>query len=175
MKLLLLPGNSPDHKTWIHELEELFIPNFKDVVAIEYENWKSEHARIVDLGVEIEKLKTITGEWGEYCIFAKSVGVALTIKAIREGVLKPSKCIFVGTPVLWTRENNIDLDSWIVGFSIPTLFIQQELDPCMPSPQLKQFLIDKKVANYKYIEVGGDNHKYANTQQLVNFTTEFCL
>lgn len=175
MNLLLLPGNSPDHKTWIHELEELFEPSFKEAIAIEYENWKSLHARVVDLDTEIEKIKKITGGWSEYCIFAKSVGVALTLKAIREGVLRPSKCVFVGTPVLWTRENNIDLDSWILGFSIPALFIQQELDPCMPSSELKRFLVDKKVSNFKYLEVSGDDHKYENTKQLVSSTVEFCL
>ena len=173
MNLLLLPGNSPDHKDWIHELEILFKPIFEETIAVEYENWKSPHARIVDLDVEIEKIKKATSGWTNYCVFAKSVGVALTIKAIREGILNPSKCVFVGTPVLWTRENNIDLDAWIIGYSIPTLFIQQEKDPCMPSSELKQFLIQQKVTNYSYIEIKGNDHKYSKLEELINISREF--
>ena len=173
MNLLLLPGNSPDHKSWIEELSQLFKPVFDETYAMEYENWKSPHARIVDLDVEGEKIKKAISGWSDYCVFAKSVGVALTLKSIREGVLKPSKCIFVGSPFLWTRENNIDLDSWIIGFSIPTLFIQQRFDPCMPSDDLKQLLIDKRVANYKFQEVFGDDHKYSNLEELINLSREF--
>lgn len=173
MNLLLLPGNSPDHKDWIQELGRLFEPNFDVVEIIEYESWKAPHARIVDLNVEIEKIKKITSGWSDYYIFAKSVGVALAVKAIREGVLKPSRCVFVGTPILWTRENNIDLDAWIVGFSIQTLFIQQRSDPCMPSSELKEFLKAKKVSNYTYAEVMGDDHKYSDLEQVTSLATKF--
>ena len=173
MNLLLLPGNSPDHKSWIQKLSQLFKPFFDETIALDYENWKSPHARIVDFEVEGEKIKRATSGWGDYCVFAKSVGVALTIKSIREGILNPSKCVFVGSPFLWTRENSIDLDSWIVGFSIQSLFIQQKSDPCMPSDDLKKLLVDKRITNYEYQEVSGDDHKYDNLEELVDLSRKF--
>ena len=109
--------------------------NFVQTAVIQYDNWLPGAANsIADLNIEVEKIRKVTVGWKDYCVFAKSIGVALSLKSIKEKVITPRKCVFVGTPVLWTRQNNIDLDSWIEDFKTPMLFIQQE----SPSGKVKQ-------------------------------------
>jgi hypothetical protein len=173
MNLLLLPGNSPEHKAWIREIERFLRPNFAHTAVIEYDNWLPGASNsIADLNMEAEKVREVVIGWEDYFVFAKSIGVALAIKSINDRIITPRKCMFVGTPVLWTRQNHLDLDHWIKGFKTPTLFIQQESDPCMPSPQLKQFLVEKNVANYSYVEVKGDDHNY-EASSTVNLAQKF--
>jgi hypothetical protein len=174
MNLLLLPGNSPDHKTWIHEVGQQLKTYFEKIAVIEYDSWKTG-APIVDVQAEIKKSREVVKNWQEYCIFAKSVGVAIAVKAIKENAMKPSRCVFIGSPFLWTRENSIDLDSWITGHNIPTLFIQQQFDPCMPSSQLKDLLTDIHVVNYTFVEVEGKDHKYSDLLELTHLTRNFLL
>lgn len=175
MNLLLLPGNSPDHKEWIASIENLLKPIFKKTLSIKYDHWLPGSATsIADLDVETAKIQEATNDWGDYCIFAKSIGVALALKCIRAGVISPQKCVFVGTPVLWTRQNSIDLDSWIEDFKIPSLFIQQVQDPCMPSSELKSYLIEKRVVGYSYVEIEGDDHNY-EASSTVSIATKFYL
>lgn len=172
----MLPGNSPGNKSWINSIQSALAPHFSQTKILEYDNWlRLDYNSIIDLDLELSRLKDLVAGWGSYMVFAKSVGTALAVKAIRDGILHPQKCVFVGTPVLWARANGIDLDTWINGFALPTLYIQQTLDPFMPSLELAKYLKDQGVEGYTYRKVTGDDHKYLDISHITNLSRDYYI
>lgn len=160
MNLLMLPGNSPSNKDWTRELSESFSQHFSEVKIIEYESWKdNDFSRVIDLEQEQAKVSEAVREWGQYCVFAKSVGTALCMKAVHDRVLKPQKCVFVGIPLDWLSTNNIAVANWVSTYNIPTMVIQQRNDPFSGSDTVGKFLEDLPTIN-QYIVVEGNDHKY---------------
>jgi alpha-beta hydrolase superfamily lysophospholipase len=118
-------------------------------------------------------LSDLTDALGPYVIFAKSAGILVVLKAIKNKLLNPKKCIFAGLPVYWADENNFNVRELISDYTIPTLFIQKTADPTISFNELKQFLKDVNVQNYQMKEVPGDTHHYENVTQLRDLINEF--
>ena len=128
--------------------------------------------RIIDINYELSNLRGKI-KYDNYIIFAKSVGIALAIKGVKEKKLKPEGCIFLGTPIYWAREHNISLDFWIKNYYVSSLFIQNSKDPAIAAADLKKFLIDKKVRNYEFYEFENKSHDYEDIEKIRELVLNF--
>ncbi|MBU1088713.1 hypothetical protein KKA02_02440, partial [Patescibacteria group bacterium] len=144
MRLILLGGNDVVNKEWIKKIERVLKPNFVSTKILNYDHWQTNQP-MIDLDKEKEKLTKIAKNSGNFVIFAKSAGILIVLKTIFENKISPKKCIFVGIPLKWARENNFDIDTWFNNYSTSTLVIQHTKDPFASSEELKQFLSDKNV------------------------------
>src|SRR3989338_3310952 len=168
MNLYLLPGNSAKNKKWIEDVSLSLRDVFVNSEILYYEHWKTGE-EIIDIDVEIDRFYRMVDRKKDYAVFTKSIGVGVVLKAVSEGKIHPSKCIFVGTPVNWCRANNFKIEEWIEGYSIPSLFIQQTKDPVFSFKELKELLKNKNVKNYLLKEIEGDDHNYDNIDEMKRF------
>lgn len=175
MDLIILPGNSPGNKLWSEEVRVKFAQIFKRVSIVEYKSWlTNDYQKVIDLDLEVNKVKELASNMSDYCVFAKSVGTALSMKAVSEKVINPQKCMFVGIPLDWLATNNIPINNWVKDYHIPTMVVQQRNDPFGNAETAGDFLstIDS-VTNYSIIE--GNDHKYGDVVQVISKTKSFLL
>lgn len=170
--LYLLPGNSAKNRKWIEDIRASLKEIFANSEILYYDHWKTGE-EIIDIDVEIDKFYRMVERKKDYIIFAKSIGIGVVLKAVFEGKINPGKCIFVGTPVNWCRANNFDIEEWIEGFSIPSLFIQQTKDPAFSFRELKDLVKKKNVKNYLLKEVEGNDHNYDDIDEIKRFIVGF--
>jgi len=163
MEVISLAGNHISSKDWLEkckvELKEV-LPNNK---LHYYKHWK-ENQPVIDFDYEIQQVKKeveeLTKSNKKLIIFAKSVGAVLAMKMIKDNMIKPEKCIFLGIPLSWALKNNFDINEWIKDYSVPTLFIQNNKDPFCSYQELNNYLKEKNVQNFTLIESQGENHDY---------------
>lgn len=173
LNLLILPGNSPGNKDWTRELSELFHPQFEEIKIIEYESWRdNDFSRVIDLEQELAKVSEVVREWDQYCVFAKSVGTALCMKAVHDRILNPQKCVFLGIPLNWLATNKIPVKNWVGTYNIPTMVIQQRNDPFAGSDTVGEFLKDLPTIK-EYIVVEGDDHKYGQIDEIAKSSLKY--
>ena len=135
MEIVLLSGNSLNNREWIEMVKKEFESSFESSEILYYDHWNN--GKTMDIDKEIGKLTEKCRGKSEFIVFAKSVGSAIAIKAIMDGKISPKKCIFLGLPVLWSRDMGIKLDDWIKNFSTKTLFIQNDKDPVIEFSDLQ--------------------------------------
>jgi hypothetical protein len=172
MELILLPGNSINNKEWIEKIESDLKEFFDKTYVSYYKHWETG-SEIIDMNYELEKLTKHIGKKRNYIILAKSVGAVLTIRGIKEGKLKPKKCIFFGTPILFCRKYGIPIDFFIENYSTETMFIQNTKDPFFSADELRKFLKDKNVKNHSIIEFNGETHNYDEFFQIKKLVKSF--
>ncbi len=170
MNLYLLPGNSPHNKEWIKQVEEALKPLFKETKVQFYKHWETGE-EIADLEYESNKLKNDFKE--NSLIFAKSLGIVITLKTIKEHKVKPKACIFAGAPINWCKKNNIPIETLLKGLKTKALFIQNKNDPAFSSKDLKELLEKNKLKNYKLIELEGNTHEYSDLPKIKHLIEEF--
>lgn len=174
MNCIYLSGNSIKNKSWIEDVERSLSDLFNNSYLQYYKHWQTgdeyidlEHEQNV-LNKNIKKF-----EDQNYIVFAKSIGTVLTAKSIKENVISPDKCIFVGTPISWAREKHMNPDSAFAEFSTQTLFIQHTNDPICSSAELKKVINNWKLKNFKFEELDGDSHHYPEINKIKEFTKKF--
>lgn len=172
MNIILLPGNSLSNKEWIDKTADTMRSGFESSIVQYYDHWE-RGGDLIDIGKEVEKLAVSVKKLNSYVIFAKSAGVLVTLKSIKDKKIDPKKCVFVGTPVNWAKEKDIIFQDWFKLFSVPTLFIQHTGDPVISSSDLKNFLNENGVSNFKFLELPGNSHDYPELDTLTKFTLEF--
>jgi len=171
MEIVLLAGNNINNKRWIEIIKEDLESYFESSEILYYDHWKN--GGTINIDKEVDKLTEKCLSKKNLVILAKSVGSTIVIKAIMDGKISPKKCIFIGLPVLWARDMNINLDTWIKGFSARTLFIQNDMDPVMGFFDLKKYLEKNAVINYEIIRLEGQTHNYDNLGKLKKETLDF--
>lgn len=170
--LILLSGNAEQNKEWIEDIRNKINPLFETSKILYYKHW-AENKPYIEFQYEQLQLKKISDGISNLVIFAKSVGSVLTIKSVMEGIIKPEKCIFVGVPLLWAKDRDMDLATWIKNYNIPTLFIQQENDPYLSYSDLEKFLNKSSVSKYKLEKVVGNNHNYDDLDTIYKLVKDF--
>lgn len=171
MNLITLGGNSPANQFWTEGIEKIFKQNFDQITQIVYNHWQ-DNKPLIDLDIEVDKLaKKARGQ--KAVIFAKSAGILVTLKAIYENKINPTKCLFAGIPIDWAKQNNFDLLSWITNYSTPTLFIQQKNDPFGDFLKLKELLAERQVQNYTLKQIPGNDHSYTDFEEVKKLYLEF--
>lgn len=172
MQLILLPGNSKSNKDWIKQVKDSLNDLFDSIKIHYYQHWKTGES-IIDLDYELQVLAYKAKGLDNYIIFAKSAGALLALKGVYEKKLRPCKCIFVGTPILWAKHYNFDVDLWLENYSLPGLFIQKSNDPAMSFKDLKKYLAQRKVKNHEIIEIPGNTHNYEDLQKIKLLVEKF--
>jgi predicted alpha/beta-hydrolase family hydrolase len=170
MKIIILPGTGKSNKEWIDNAEKFFLTS--DTTSKRYiqyySHWNNDG--VLDLNLELEKLsKEVTAE-DECIVFAKSAGSILTINAVTSGLLKPSKCIFVGLPIALGDEDSLDTIKRLESFNVPTIVIQKTNDSVASYDTVRKVV--EKYPNIKLIEIPGDNHKYDDFELINSLIAE---
>ena len=172
MKLILLPGNNAGNESWIRQVRDSLQDKFDGSYLQGYDHWSSGKP-VIDLDAELQKLASADVMKDSYAVFGKSAGVVLALKGISEGKIHPRKCIFVGTPVYWCKQNSFPLSDWLEGYSVPTLFVQKTRDPAATFEFLKGYLAKRNVQKHTMVEMPGDDHDYAEIDELKRIITEY--
>lgn len=166
MHLILLPGNDKANKEWIEAVASQLSALFESTYIQYYNHW-SKPSSSIHFEQELEKLIAYASNQKEYCIFAKSVGVLLTLQGIEMEKLFPQKCFFVGVPLEFARSKSPPVEKLFSNFSIPTLFLQKTADPAMSYSDLEIFLKQQKVQNSRLFEISGNTHRYEDIGKIV--------
>ena len=166
MDLILLSGNSKNTKNWIEEVEVKLKPLFNSTHVHGYSHWNTDNNNKIDLGLELKNLTDYLKAKEDYVIFAKSAGAVLTLKGIFEKKIFPLKCVLVGIPTLWCKEEQVPLEKFIKDYSITTVFIQKDNDPLGKADELKNLLKRNNVKNFKIVEIPGEDHHYEDLDQI---------
>lgn len=174
MKIIILAGDNKKHnKIWNEKISKSLNESLDTSVhSLHYYHWETFEQETMNLDLELDRLTQIIGKEKEYIICAKTAGILITLKGIYEGRLNPSKCIFMGMPIIWARLNNYQIDKWLSkNNDIETLVIQKESDPAMYCDELENYLEEKKLSNIKLIKISGTDMYYEDYDilpQLIN-------
>ena len=172
MNILYLAGNSLNNKTWIEKIKSEF--NFFSTGEIlNYTHW-TNGGKFIDFETEENKLSKLVQNQKDYFIFAKSVGSILTLKSIFDKKINPKKIILCGHPYLLAKELNFSIDDYLKSLTIPTVFIQNEIDPLYSFAKLEQTLKENQPSDYKLVKnPNNDTHDYQNYPNLINLVKGF--
>lgn len=165
MKTVLFGGNNPTNIFWLESMKKELEKKLNDVFVHRYSHWDTND-ELIDLNKELENLRRELESAKHYVIVGKSAGVLLVLKGISESKLHPSACVFLGIPVLWGLKKGFDINKWVKGFSVPTLFIQKSGDPAIAPDALKNLLKKSGAKNYKLHIIPGEEHEYAEYKEL---------
>jgi hypothetical protein len=172
MNILILGGNNPDNKAWVHALGQVFSKHFNHVLIHEYLHW-FDNRESIDLDKEAVRLQTTVGDCHIDVVFAKSAGTIIALKAMLANVITPRVCAFVGTPMAWAEARGIDLVTLYTGIQVPVLFIQHTADPTISANDLKKIIDSQQRLQATFLQLPGDSHAYPELDALVNATVEF--
>lgn len=172
MNLIILGGYSDYNKKWVETIKSRLEDLFDSAEILYYENW-SNYREDADISSEVERIKEIASSKENLVIFGKSVGVALTLQAIHNGYISPTKCIFAGMAYEWSKKNGWDMDYLLKDFSIPTLFFQQTEDSATPYKKVKEVIEASSVKDYKLVELPGEDHQYNDIEFIRSEVEQF--
>lgn len=165
MNLILLGGNSIENKQWLHDFSAVLHSHFASIYTHDYRHWETKD-ELIDLDYELATLSNLVTSRQPYIIIAKSAGVLVALKGIAQKILNPDKCVFLGTPILWAKENHFAVNEWLKEYSLQTLFIQQSHDPAMSFDDLQHYLHESNVQNYNMIDLPGKDHLYSELDEI---------
>jgi hypothetical protein len=172
MNILLLGGNSQRNKQWIHQLGDELSPQFDTCRVHDYLHWNGK-GNFIDFNAELSRLSDVVVNLDNYVIFAKSVGSLLTLRGISVGIMKPKKCIFAGLPIKLAEEDNVPLVELLKKNSIPTLILQNSLDPTASYDKMQKYINRTGALNYRTHEFDGDTHSYDNFNEIKQQVSSF--
>lgn len=173
MNLLLLPGNSPRNKPWIHEVATQLAPLFSRCFVHEYEHWDNGRD-FISFNQELGLLGPRVKDFGDYAIFAKSVGSILALKGTFEHTFAPNACILVGIPLPFIKKFDVAMSDWLHACPVPLLIIQNRNDPAGSFEDVKAYVgAAQPTSPCQLVELPGSDHDYSNlprlTQAIQNF------
>lgn len=161
-KLLVLAGGSQRNQVWGEACAEACRDEFDMTFFIHYDHW-AEGEKNINFETELEKIAATvegTGEESEWYIFAKSIGSILTLKAVGEKVIEPSKCVFFGMPLNLVADSMLEPDWKLLSdFSIPSIEFHNDSDPTADYAFTTEKL-DEYAKSIKIETLAGDNHDY---------------
>jgi predicted alpha/beta-hydrolase family hydrolase len=171
MNLLLLPGNSPHNKAWIHHVDEVLAPLFNGTLVHDYAHWENGQ-NFIDFEHEIEATCQEVGDLEPYSIFAKSVGSILAIKAMAARSLEPRGCLFVGLPLQLVIDENIPLGDLLKDVKIPITIAQNDHDPIGGFQAVKAYFDKLTLPNITLVELSGDAHDYDDMAKVTKLASK---
>jgi len=172
MKVVLLGGNSPKNENWLKDLRKELKILFSDIYLHKYSHWQTGQ-EVIDLDKELEKLSKELKDQKNYIIIAKSAGAILALKGIKEKILTPKACIFMGTAIIWAKYQGHKIEKWLKGYFVPTLFILNSKDPAISPEDLMGTLEKQKVSNYKMKILLAKGHDYLDFKKIYKSTKDF--
>lgn len=166
--LLILGGNSKKNINWMKKMQEIYSLDY-NVNVIEYDNWYFD--KRISFEDELNKISNIIKKDEEYIIVAKSIGILLSVMAIKRKIVNPKLVVFMGVPLKFLEEENLELlDSLMkIRKQVKMLLIQQENDPQCSFKKLESRLNNK----IPLISVKGNDHAYNEIKSLKKYIDEF--
>lgn len=144
MKLILLPGNSIDNKSWIAEVAKNFSDLFDGVIVQNYKHWEMGK-EVIDFEHELDVLKEtiedLNNKNTQYAVFGKSAGTLLTLRAVSEIGFNPVNAMFTGVAWRWAKKLGLDLGYLVSKYKIPTVVVQKTNDPAISFTAVPSFAI----------------------------------
>ncbi len=174
-ELIILPGNSVKNRTWGEVMRDHYGPHFDSVHLQNYEHWETG-APIIDFDVELVKLRERTTPLfaeTETVVMAKSAGTLLALVAMREGILRPSKCAFFGIPFDLAAEG-LFKDDWsaVANFKVPALAFHNEHDPTADY-RYTMATLAQYAPHVQLIATPEEDHWYGNTALYDTYLSKF--
>ena len=174
MVALILGGDNKKNAQWIEQISLAIGHLFDDCVKMQYEHWNTENAHI-DFNIETARLEQIrmNYEAEDVVIVAKSAGVVLGLKAIAKEVIRPKKCVFIGTPIgLDWIDKVVDVKQLINNNDYQTLYIQNSKDPITSFKTIKKTLLNNSIKS-QLICIESNTHEYENYKKIINHMKDF--
>lgn len=175
MDALILGGNSPHNQEWVGQVKTHLAPLFKAVATHDYAHWASSQSSI-DFEHELNAVQRHTRGLGDYVVIAKSAGVLLYLKGMAANVIRPEKLIFLGIPLNFIRQHNLehDFDVWLQKVTEPMLVIQNAHDPVASYGDINHYLkAHVSPSIITFAELPGDTHDYTDFPKLYQLTHDF--
>lgn len=164
MNILFLGGNSGRHKAWIHTMSEELAGPFREVIEHDYKHWDTGES-FTDINYEIAEIAQKVQGLEPFVVFAKSIGTVVAMRAMAEGLINPSSCVFLGVPLNVIKEMNVPFAEWLKETNTPIYFVQNEYDPLGSAEELRMFLPENINAS-KVVVLPGNTHDYTDTQNM---------
>lgn len=165
MNILLLGGSSLRNKEWIYKVRDALRDNFDILKVHEYSHWATDE-EFTNLNKELKALTSETNTFGEYAIFAKSIGTIIALQGMDMNILHPTLCIFTGLPIKLIEREGLNVKDWLEASKMPILIIQNENDPQGSFDEVSKLLQDTHTANCKAVSLPGDTHGYDDLKKL---------
>lgn len=165
MNIILLPGNSPKNKPWVTHVANVLREDFKEIVILDYEHWKSGEPSI-NFEHEQTKLVRAAAHKRPFVIFAKSVGAIVALRASAENLIQPENIIIAGLPLGLIRKQHISVDSWLHHLQIPITIIQNQHDPVGSFDDIITFIRPINNTNIMVIPHAGTTHDYLDIEHI---------
>lgn len=155
----MLSGNSINNKTWIKKVETEAADLFEETKIPDYDHWSSGK-ELIDFDLERKKLPSLVEGWGDYLVFAKSVGTLLTLAGTADGALQPRAALFCGFPKSFSdRVGFAGVNTAWSKVNYPVTILQNELDPAGSYEEMDRYVkgIGKDI---EVVKTQGDTHDY---------------
>lgn len=167
-KMLILGGNDKINISWIEEKQKEYNINY-NVEIIKYDNWFNNE--IINFDNEINKISSLVDSKNIDVVIAKSIGILLSLKAIKRNILAPKIIIFMGYPLNALKEEKINIFNNLLELGAQTkmLMIQQNEDPLCHAKKLKELITDK----IPIINIDGNDHTYNEIKIIKKYIDEF--
>ncbi len=169
MNALILGGESPRHQTWVRQVADALRLPFEKVVFVDYKHWPEKAE--TDIAHEINAASEAARDLGEYVVIAKSIGTAITALAIKDGKLRPVRCVFLGFPLRGIVRRMAAEQEWLADLP-PTVFVQNEHDPTGAAEDVAAYLKTAPLKQYRlHVLPNNDTHDYTDLDLITRFAT----
>ncbi|HZM63838.1 MAG TPA: hypothetical protein VFB59_01765 [Candidatus Saccharimonadales bacterium] len=175
MDALILGGNSPHNKEWVQQLRAALTPLFATVATHDYAHWASGGSTI-EFDHELRAIQQELRPLQDFVVVAKSAGVLLTLKGMADNTVRPEKVIFMGLPLGYIRQHNLEheFESWLKSLTEPILVIQNAHDPVGSAAEVDRYLRTiLSPSLITFVELPGDTHDYIDLPKITTLTKDF--
>lgn len=167
--ILLLSGASLNSRAWARNLLESLITSGVDATLFEYDHWVNGGE--LDIEKEAKKLRLLLEANSNITkIIAKSAGSIIAMIA-EQGSNDVVKNVFIGVPIEYAKDRNIDLESVVSKNFVTTICIQAENDTMGSYGQAVELFKSSK--STITVRVDGDSHQYPNLELLTSRVAEY--
>lgn len=174
MDLLLLPGNSKENEEDFEKLSSNLSSHFGKVVLQRYRHWGTGE-KLLDFDYEYGLIEDNVSTFGDFGILGKSAGAILAIKAVSSRLIRPKRCVLVGTAIHFARKLGIEIEDLLRGYDVPTCFIQKTGDPAYFASDLDRLLSSVLKCEFELKAIPGDAHDYSDVENLSSMVSEYLL
>ena len=173
MHILFLTGNNQKNVEWATLLKQKFQDHGIEGSLVYSDIWKIDKNGDLDMEREFQDAQKILKNIKEYVICSVATGGLISLKGMYEKQFLPSRCIFIGIPIVWGYDRFSHENAWLNNFNIPSLFIQKISDPITSAAMLERVLKKHKIQNSRVHELVGHTHTYNETDEIFEECMEF--
>ena len=165
MNALILGGTSLRNKEYVRQIAAALQPHMDKVVYLDYLHWHNGGDQ-ADISSEIHGASRLAADLGnDYVVIGKSVGIVITLYALRDKLLAPKRCVFMGFPLNGLKDDPLTIEA--LKLLPPTVVLQHEHDPWGSAVNVATFLKQNAPNPVACIALPGDTHEYSELDTIV--------